>query len=212
MAKFQARKSANPSQTMMTPSNLPAGPTRGTMAANQSNLNTSFSALNSSLSQKWAAINSSGKPKIGGLTGRPTTAGAPGMNLAQTITPGLNNQLNTSNNKFQSKMQSGFASRLQSKAQPASGIPQAATGQIGGGTDRPSPSKIGMGGNLTKSSAGGGISSNSFRSRLVGGLGTNTQAAAGGNAPAGGQPSAASNQDLQKRLADMKAKLQGLKK
>ena len=66
---------------------------------------------------------------------------------------------------------------------------------------------------------GGGISSNSFRQRIQGfnnkdasGAGT-IPSAAQTTTPAGPQAAgAASNKDLQKRLADMKAKLQGLKK
>ena len=61
----------------------------GTMAAaggNGGNLNSSFSALNNSLSAKWAKINS-GQKKIGGLTGRPGMAQS-SQNLAQTVNYG----------------------------------------------------------------------------------------------------------------------------
>jgi hypothetical protein len=66
-------------------------------------LNTSFSALNNSLSQKWAQINSN--KKFGGLTGRPQMDNT--NKLAQSMVPqsfGQNNNLNLSQNKFQSKI------------------------------------------------------------------------------------------------------------
>jgi hypothetical protein len=75
------------------------------------NLNSSFSALNNSLSQKWAQINS-GPKKIGGLTGRPGALQSTSA-LAQTANPGFSAQgtstLNTSNNKFQRKATAGAA-------------------------------------------------------------------------------------------------------
>lgn len=96
----------------------------------QQNLNTSFSALNNSLSQKWALINS-GNKKVGGLTGRQQMHQST-SNLAQTLTPGYN-QLNSSTNKFQSKIGGGggFASRLQSKQTPGGAAAKEETGIIG---------------------------------------------------------------------------------
>lgn len=73
MAKFQQRKSAigtiggGPSTPGMT-GNAPGRATQ-IGGGNQQNLHTSFSALNNSFSQKWAAINSN--KKIGSITGRP---------------------------------------------------------------------------------------------------------------------------------------------
>jgi hypothetical protein len=96
MAKFQQKKSV-------------------TNQGGEQQLNSSFSAMNNSISQKWAAINSDGKSKFGGLTGRPQTAG--GNMMAQTLTAGMGSTaaLNNSNNKFQSKLGGGLASRLENK-------------------------------------------------------------------------------------------------
>jgi len=204
MSKFQSRKSA-----VVDGSDAKRSSMVGAGQQSQNNLNTSFSALNNSLSQKWAAINSSGPKKFGGLTGRPQTAQT-GM-LAQTITPGMGgtNALNTSNNKFQSKMQGGFANRLQNKQAPGTQKPTSSQ-VIGQGSPSKiaasqSTTQIGAGSALKRNSNAGGVSTNSFRSRLQG-FGTSTQ-------PAQPGPGAsATNQDLQKRLADMKAKLQGIKK
>ena len=129
----------------------------------QGNLNTSFSALNNSLSQKWAAINS-GQKKIGGLTGRPQMQQSQ-SNLAQTMGPGGSNALNTSSNKFQSKMQGGFANRLQNK-QSVNPPPQT---QIGGGISHQHQANAQANNALNRSSnPGPGLSNNSFRSRLQG--------------------------------------------
>lgn len=108
------------------------------------NLNSSFSALNNSLSQKWAQINS-GPKKIGGLTGRPGALQSSSA-LAQTVNPGFGaqgaNALNTSNNKFQRKATGGagagsigggiggFAERVQ-KQQSTTALPQPPSGLIG---------------------------------------------------------------------------------
>lgn len=60
--------------------------------------------------------------------------------------------------------------------------------------------------------AGGGISSNSFRARIQGFGHAGAQAGAATTVPQNTGGASATNSDLQKRLADMKAKLQGLKK
>lgn len=237
MAKFQQRKSAigtiggGPSTPGMT-GNAPGRATQ-IGGGNQQNLHTSFSALNNSFSQKWAAINSN--KKIGSITGRPQLESQ--NKLAQSMLPGSNfgggNKLNMSQNKFQSKMQGGgaaagggigggigggFASRLQNKANNSSlggKQEEEETGTIGqkspfkkaAGIPQPSSATA-----LNRSTNAGGISGNSFRNRLQG-LGHGNQTNVPVNTtPGGAGNSAASNQDLQKRLADMKAKLQGLKK
>ena len=82
---------------------------------------------------------------------------------------------------------------------------QQSPSKIGGGIPQPSSAL-----NRSTNAGGGGISSNSFRARFQGfgqGAGNQTNIPQSQNSG-----SAASNQDLQKRLADMKAKLQGLKK
>lgn len=101
----------------------------------------------------------------------------------------------------------------------------AETGTIG---QKISPQKIGSmqqqnsQAQLNRSSNAGGISNKSFRDRLKG-IKTGQQNAQGGGASVTGLAStqgpasvgmgsgAATNQDLQKRLADMKAKLHGLR-
>ena len=187
MAKFQEKKQSV-NQSMMPPTTQAR---QSTGAAN--NLNTSFSVLNNNLSQKWAAINS-GQKKVGGLTGRPQTANT---QLAQTITSNAVNPLNTSHNKFQSKM--GLMNKMKSNPSNAV-VQQPNTGIIG---EKPKvASAIPQ---APASASKGGISQNSFRSRLQG-----MNAGAGSSAPDQNAQDSASNQDLQKRLADMKAKLQGL--
>ena len=173
---------------------------------------------------------------MGGLTGRPGALQSSSA-LAQTVNPGFGaqgaNALNTSNNKFQRKATAGagagsigggigggiggFAERVQ-KQQSATALPQPPSGIIGQG--KPSPSKIGMGQapanrSIGANGAGGGISSNSFRARIQGFGNSAAQGGASGAAttvPANTGGASATNSDLQKRLADMKAKLQGLKK
>jgi hypothetical protein len=84
---------------------------------NQSGLNTSFSAMNHQLSEKWRNIN---KDKKGAITGRPQQTQS-STNLSQTMNNGFQarNSLNTSNNKFQSKVQGGaFANRVQNASKP----------------------------------------------------------------------------------------------
>ena len=238
MAKLQGRKSnimASGNNNLI--SSRDGGARTGTVVGGGGNqLNSSFSALNTSLSQKWAQING-GPKKMGGLTGRPGALQSSSA-LAQTVNPGFGaqgaNALNTSNNKFQRKATAGagagsigggigggiggFAERVQ-KQQSATALPNAPSGLIGQG--KPSPSKIGMGQAPARSigganGAGGGISSNSFRARIQG---FGNSAAQGGGAsgaattvPQNTGGASATNSDLQKRLADMKAKLQGLKK
>ena len=79
-------------------------------------LNTSFSELNKNISDKWGALKNKGN-----ATGRPqlnqTISGA-GVGAMGT------NQLNTSNNKFQSRLQGSFANRMQ----PSNGLAAKAGG------------------------------------------------------------------------------------
>lgn len=137
------------------------------------------------------------------------------------------NALNTSNNKFQRKATAGagagsigggiggFAERVQ-KQQSTTALPQPPSGLIG--QAKPSPSKIGMGQAPANRSlggangAGGAISSNSFRARIQGFGNAAAQGGAATTVPQNTGGASATNSDLQKRLADMKAKLQGLKK
>lgn len=201
MAKFNQAQGTRKSNAMAPLSNnlmsqREAGGSRLSAMAHGSsggNLNSSFSALNSSLSQKWAQINS-GQKKIGGLTGRPGF-GQSASNLAQTVGPGAGGQaqgsLNNSNNKFQSKMTGGFASRMQTK----STFGQNAEKINGAG----SPTKIGMAGGNRSLGGGGGISGNSFRARIQGFGGNNDSGAANTSQAAISQnqgTASATNQDL----------------
>ena len=194
MAKFKRTSTAN----LQQPSTHREQDSRQTTG--QQNLNTSFSAMNQNISQKWAQISGSSK-KIGGLTGRSTMN--PTNNLAQTINAGTSNPLNTSNNKFQSKVQGSFASRIQQN-------------KFGGGGNNDSIGAKDQA-QAPQQKIGGGISSNSFRSRLqgLGSAQSSQQISSNTQVPqsnSGAGAAAASSQDLQKRLDQMKAKMQALKK
>ena len=146
--------------------------------------------MNDQLSRKWAAINQ--EKKAGQMTGRATVA--PAMPLAQTINmQSSSNNLNMSTNKFQS--------RIASKNMGAPSL----------------PSGNAFKSNLpTNNQPQTGIQHTSFRNRIKGlqqpqQFGNQIQASTMIPGSGSANPSA-SNSDLQKKLADMKAKLQGFKK
>ena len=124
---------------------------------NSENLNTSFSAMNTSLSQKWQEINKrSAVSKREGMAGGQAPA------------------------HMSSTMGSGF------------GMRQPITKQASG-TNQNLNSSLGTAGRLT-------------------GTGGDNNNASQGASEEGGAGGGATNQDLNKRLAEMKAKLQALKK
>ena len=193
--------------------------------SSQNQLNTSISEMNRNLSNKWAQIN-----KGGGLSSRDTLTS--NNNLANTMrhtTTATQNPLNTSSGGFKNRLQNKFANKQSNPNNSSQGADTGAeTGTIG---QKASPSKIGgmqhvnSQTGLNRSSNAGGISNKSFRDRLKGIKSAHANQASGGAASGAtglantqmvGSSSigsgAATSQDLQKRLADMKAKLHGLRK